>query len=50
MSWLGIIVVIVGLYLAIKVVGFVLKLAMWALVFAGIYWLAAPYLGLPMPF
>ena len=50
MSWLGIILVIVGLYLAFKVAGFFLKLLMWALVILGIYWFAAPYLGLPQIF
>ncbi|KFN44793.1 hypothetical protein [Arenimonas oryziterrae] len=49
MSWIAILVVIVGIYLAIKVVGFMFKLAMWALVIGGLYWLAAPYLGLPLP-
>ncbi len=47
MSWIGIILVIVGLYLAFKVAGFFLKLLMWALVILGVYWFAAPYLGLP---
>ena len=50
MSWLGIILVIIGVYLAVKVVGFVLKLGLWALVLAGVYWLLAPHLGLPLPF
>jgi hypothetical protein len=27
-----------------------LKLVMWVLVIAGVYWLLAPYLGLPFPF
>lgn len=35
MSWLGIILVIVGLYLAFKVAGFALKLLMWAIVLFG---------------
>ena len=50
MSWLGIVLVIIGLYFAFKVAGFFLKLLMWALVILGIYWFAAPYLGLPRPF
>jgi hypothetical protein len=49
-SWLGIVLVLVGLYLAIKVAGFLLKLTMLALVVIGLYWLFAPYLGLPWPF
>lgn len=50
MSWLAILLVIIGLYFAFKVAGFFLKLVLWALVIIGIYWLAAPYLGLPWPF
>ena len=50
MSWLGIVLVVIGLYLALKVAGFVMKLAMWALVLFGLYWILAPWLGLPWPF
>lgn len=46
MSWLGIILVIIGLYLAFKVAGFFLKLLMLALVVLGLYWLLGPHLGL----
>jgi hypothetical protein len=49
MSWLGIILVIVAAYFAFKVAGFVLKLLLWAVVIIGLYWLVAPYLGLPWP-
>lgn len=50
MGWLGIVLVIVGVYLAFKVAGFVLKLVMWVLVLIGVYWLLAPHLGWPWPF
>ncbi len=50
MSWLGIVLIVLGIYLALKVAGFALKLAMWVLVIAGVYWLLAPYVGLPIPF
>ena len=50
MSWFGIVLVVLGLYLAFKVAGFFLKLLMWALVILGIYWLASPHLGLPQLF
>lgn len=49
-SWLGLVMVVVGIYLAIKVAGFALKLVLWLVVIAGAYWLLAPYLGLPFPF
>lgn len=42
--------VVVGLYLALKVAGFAMKLLMWALVLFGAYWFLAPYLGLPALF
>jgi hypothetical protein len=50
MSWLGIVLVVIGLVLALKMAGFVMKLAMWALVLFGLYWFLAPRLGLPWPF
>ena len=50
MSWLGIVIVIIGVSLALKVVGVFFKLAMWALVLVGLYWFLAPHLGLPWPF
>lgn len=49
MNWLGIIVIAIGAYLALKVAGFALKLVLWGLVLLGAYWLLAPYLGLPLP-
>jgi hypothetical protein len=49
-SWIGIVVVLIALYLAIKVVGAVLKLAMVGLVLLGLYWFLAPHFGLPPPF
>jgi len=50
MSWLGILIAIIAAWLALKVLGFVLKLALWGVVLFGLYWFAAPYLGLPLPF
>lgn len=50
MNWVGIVLVVIGLYLALKVAGFAMKLALWALVLVGGYWLLAPHLGLPWPF
>ncbi|MFA6984638.1 MAG: hypothetical protein WC213_00330 [Arenimonas sp.] len=50
MSWLAIVIVIIGIYLALKVVGFLFKFAMILLVLFALYWLAAPYLGMPPPF
>jgi hypothetical protein len=50
MSWLAASLIVVGIYLAIKVAGFALKLVIWLLVIVCVYWLAAPSLGLPLPF
>ena len=50
MSWIAIVLVVVGIYLAIKVAGFALKLLLWVLVLGAAYWLIAPALGLPLPF
>ncbi len=50
MTWVGIALLLVILYFALKVVGFVLKFALWALLLFGAYWLVAPYLALPRPF
>ena len=50
MSWIAIALIVVGIYLAIKVAGFALKLVMWLLVLGAAYWLLAPMLGLPAPF
>ena len=50
MSWVGIALVVIGLYLALKVAGFAMKLAMWALVLVGAYWVLAPRMGWPWPF
>jgi hypothetical protein len=50
MSWIGIVIVVIGLYLALKVAGFALKLLMWGLVLFGLYWFLAPMLELPTLF
>ena len=50
MSWLGIALVVLGVWLAIKVAGFALKLVIWGVVLFGLYWLLAPMLGWPRPF
>ncbi|WP_162350848.1 hypothetical protein [Pseudoxanthomonas gei] len=50
MSWVAVVLLLVGVYLAIKVAGFALKLFLWAVVIGIAYWLLAPMLGLPVPF
>ncbi|HVI25159.1 MAG TPA: hypothetical protein VM576_03045 [Xanthomonadaceae bacterium] len=47
MSWIGLAVVLLALYLAFKVAGVLLRLLLWAVVLIGGYWLLAPLLGLP---
>jgi hypothetical protein len=49
-SWLGLVMVLVFGYLAFKVAAVLLKGLLWVLVIVGLYWFAAPWLGLPWPF
>ena len=50
MTFVGIAVLLLCIYLAFKVAGFLFKMALWVVVIAVIYWLAAPYLGMPVLF
>ena len=50
MSWVGVVLLVLGVWLALKVAGMLLSLLLWAVVAAGIYWFVAPYLHLPQPF
>lgn len=47
MTWLGLVAVIIGLYLAFKVAGLVLRLALWLLIVVAAYWWLAPLFGWP---
>ena len=47
MSWLGILLLVVGLYLAFKLAGALLKIVMLVLALAGAYWFIAPHMGWP---
>lgn len=47
MSWLGLVLLVLGLYLAFKLVGAFLKIAMFVLALVGAYWFVAPHLGWP---
>lgn len=49
MSWIALLVVIVAAWLALKAVGLVVRLLLWAVVLAAAYWFVAPLLGLPLP-
>jgi hypothetical protein len=49
MSWIGIVVAVLCLYLAFQVVSFLLKLALWLAVAAALYWFLAPMFQLPWP-
>jgi hypothetical protein len=46
---IAIIVIAICAWLAVKVVGLLFKGGLVLLAFAVLYWLAAPYLGLPQP-
>lgn len=45
MSLVVIAVVLVMIFFAFKAVGMVLRLALWAVILYGIYWLVAPHIG-----
>lgn len=47
MSWVGILVAVVCIWLAIKVIGAFLKFALWGVALLALYWFAAPYAGWP---
>ena len=46
---IAIIILAICAWLAVKVVGFLFKGALVLLAFCALYWVAAPYLGLPQP-
>ena len=45
MSWLGIALVVIGIIVAIKVVGFMVRIGMLLLIIAGLYLVFGPMLG-----
>ena len=47
MSWIGLVLLLVGAYLAYKLVGALLKITMFVLALVGLYWMAAPHIGWP---
>lgn len=47
MSWLGLLLLVLCAWLAYKLVGALLKLAMFLLALVGAYWFLAPYFGWP---
>ena len=49
MEIIAIAVLLLAAWLAVKLAGFLLKAVFFVLVFACLYWLAAPYVGLPLP-
>jgi len=47
MSWLGFVLVVLGIWLAFKVAGVVLRLIVTVLIVIAAYWWLAPYFGWP---
>ena len=47
MSWLGLVLLVVGAWLAYKLIGALLKLLMLVVALVGAYWFLAPHLGWP---
>ena len=50
MSWIGIVVLIVAIYAAIKVVGALFKMALWIVILLFAWWFFGPRIGIPFPF
>ena len=50
MSWVGIVLLIVAIYAAIKVVGALLKLGLWIVILLFAWWYVGPRIGIPFPF
>ncbi|MGO1540988.1 MAG: hypothetical protein ACTHZI_07105 [Luteimonas sp.] len=46
-NWIALVLVVLGLYLAFKLIGAALRLVMLVVVLAGAYWFVAPLLGWP---
>ncbi|NLB58219.1 MAG: hypothetical protein GX805_07090 [Gammaproteobacteria bacterium] len=46
-NWIGLVLVVLGAYLAFKLLGVALRLLMWLVVLVGAYWFLAPMLGWP---
>ena len=47
MSWLGLVLPVLGAYLAYRLVGVLLKLLMFVLALVGAYWFLAPHMDWP---
>ncbi|MDH5832486.1 hypothetical protein [Luteimonas kalidii] len=47
MSWMGLVLLVLGAYLAYKLVGALLKIVFFVLALVGAYWFLAPHLGWP---
>ncbi len=46
-NWIGLLLVVLGAWLAFKLLGAALRLMMWLVVLVGAYWFLAPMLGWP---
>jgi hypothetical protein len=42
-------ILLIAAWLVVKLAGFMLKAVFFVVVFCALYWLAAPYAGLPIP-
>ncbi|MBV2209605.1 MAG: hypothetical protein KUL77_08590 [Thermomonas sp.] len=51
MNWIAIVLIVIGVWLALKVAGAFLKLLLWAAAAVALWWWLHPYLGVPfLPF
>jgi hypothetical protein len=50
MNLVAIVLIVIGVWVAVKAAGALLKLAFWGVALAGIYWFLAPAMGWPLLF
>ncbi len=50
MSWIGIVVLVVAVYAALKVAGALFKTALWIGILLFAWWYFGPKIGVPFPF
>lgn len=49
MNWLGLVLMVLAGWAALKVVGMLFKLVLWVVVIGAAYWFLAPHMGWPWP-
>jgi len=48
MNWVAIVLIVLGVWLALKVASALVKLMLWTVALLAVWWFIHPYLGLPL--